>query len=286
MPSRCVSDANFAQAEPLLRALAAREPAHAEAAFNLGNALRGLGRPADALAQYRRAVELRPGYAEALNNLGNVQKELGDFAAAMAAYEAALLARPEYVVAINNAGCLLRTLGRSDGAEDMLRRGLEVDPRHAALYDNLGNVLKDAGALDEAIACYRRSLEIDPNNPATHGNLAYSLSFGSAEARPIREECARWNARFAAPLDPLRDGSGARSVAGSQAQGGLRLAGFSRRTVRRFSPYLCSRITTAQRSRSIVTRAPNAPILSRGALLSARMNGARCARSMTRSSAV
>jgi protein O-GlcNAc transferase len=143
---------------------------------------------------------LRPGYAEALNNMGNVQKELGDFAAAMAAYEAALLARPEYVTAINNAGCLLRTLGRSDQAEDMLRRGLEVDPRQAALHDNLGNVLKDAGALDEAIACYRRSLEIDPNNPATHGNLAYSLSFGSAEAQPIREECVRWNARFAAPL--------------------------------------------------------------------------------------
>jgi protein O-GlcNAc transferase len=201
---------DFAQAEPLLRALAAREPAHAEAAFNLGNALRGLGRPIDALAQYRRAVELRPGYAEALNNLGNVHKELGDFAAAMAAYEAALLARPEYVVAINNAGCLFRTLGRSDEAEDMLRRGLEVDPRHAALYDNLGNVLKDAGALDEAIACYRCSLEIDPSNPATHGNLAYSLTFGSTEARPIREECARWNARFAAPLvrceaDPARD---------------------------------------------------------------------------------
>jgi protein O-GlcNAc transferase len=200
----------FAQAESLLRTLQAREPAHAEAAFNLGNALRGLGRPECALAQYRRAAELRPGYAEALNNMGNVHKELGDFAAAMAAFEAALLARPDYVVAINNAGCLFRTLGRSDEAEDMLRRGLDVDPRHAALHDNLGNVLKDAGALDEAIACYRRSLEIDPNNPATHGNLAYTLSFRSTEAGPIREECARWNARFAASLarceaDPARD---------------------------------------------------------------------------------
>jgi predicted O-linked N-acetylglucosamine transferase (SPINDLY family) len=193
----------FAQAESLLRALQAREPAHAEAAFNLGNALRGLGRPQDALAQYRRAAELRPDYAEALNNMGNVHKELGDFTAALAAFDAALLARPDYVLAINNAGCLFRTLGRSDEAEDMLRRGLDVDPRHAALYDNLGNVLKDAGALDEAIACYRRSLEIDPNNPATHGNLAYTLSFRSTEAWPIREECARWNARFAAPLARL-----------------------------------------------------------------------------------
>ena len=154
----------------------------------------------DALAQYRRAAELRPGYAEALNNMGNVHKELGDFAAAMAAFEAALLARPEYVVAINNAGCLFRTLGRSDEAEDMLRRGLDVDPRHAALYDNLGNVLKDAGALDEAIACYRRSLEIDPNNPATHGNLAYSLEL------PLNRSSGRSarNARAGTRVSPLR----------------------------------------------------------------------------------
>lgn len=191
---------DFAQAELLLRALVSREPAHAEAMFNLGNALRGLGRASDALARYRRAVELQPGYAEALNNMGNLHKEHGDFAAAMVAYEAALRARPEYVTAINNAGCLLRTLGRSDEAEDMLRKGLELDPQHAALYDNLGNVLKDVGALDEAIGCYRRSLEIDPDNPATHGNLAYSLSFGCAEAQSIREECVRWNDRFAAPL--------------------------------------------------------------------------------------
>jgi predicted O-linked N-acetylglucosamine transferase (SPINDLY family) len=85
----------------------------------------------------------------------------------------------------------------------MLRRGLAVDPKHAALHDNLGNVLKDAGALDEAIACFRKALELDPDNAATHSNLAYALNFKSLEARPILDECLRWNARFAAPLRPL-----------------------------------------------------------------------------------
>jgi protein O-GlcNAc transferase len=191
---------DFAAAESILRTVLAREPDNADAAFNLGNALRGLGRPREALEQYRHAAELRPVHAEALNNLGNVHKELGDFPRAMAAFDAALLVRPDYVTAMNNAGCLLRTLGRSDEAEDMLRRGLAVDPHHAALYDNLGNVLKDAGKLDDAIGCFRHSLELAPANSMTHSNLAYALSFQSLSAQPILDECARWGARFAAPL--------------------------------------------------------------------------------------
>jgi protein O-GlcNAc transferase len=191
---------DFSAAEAILRATLAREPGNAEAAFNLGNALRGLGRSGEALENYQRAVDVRPDHAAALNNMGNAHKELGDFSSAMAAFEAALRVRPNDVVAINNAGCLLRTLGRSDAAEEMLRRGLAVDPHHAALHGNLGNVLKDAGALDEAIECFRRALAIEPSNAATHGNLAYALSFQSPEAQPILDECARWNARFAAGL--------------------------------------------------------------------------------------
>lgn len=194
---------DFAVAASALRAVLDREPRNPDAAFNLGNALRGLGRTREAAACFRLAADSRPGYADALNNLGNARKELGDFASAMSAFEEALRARPDHVAALNNAGCLLRTLGRSDEAEEMLRRGLEVDPRHAALHDNLGNVLKDAGDLDEAIACFRRSLDIDPSNPATHGNLAYALCFQSARPEPVRAECVRWSARFAAPVRRL-----------------------------------------------------------------------------------
>ena len=192
---------DFAAADSILRAVLAREPDNADAAFNLGNALRGLGRTHEAIEQYRRAAARRPGHAEALNNLGNAYKETGDFPAAKAAFDAALAARPSYTAAINNAGCLLRTLGRLDEAEDLLRRGLALDPRHPALHDNLANVLKDAGALDEAIAHYRQALDLDPGNAATHGNLAYALSFQCASPEPILEECLRWGARFAAPLE-------------------------------------------------------------------------------------
>ncbi len=194
---------DFSAAESILRGTLQREPRNADAAFNLGMSLRGLGRTPEAVDCLRLAADLRPGYADALNNLGNAHRELGDLTCAREAFEAALRAHPDHIAALNNLGCLLRTLGRIDEAEEMLRRGLAVDPRHPALHDNLGNVLKDAGALDEAIECFRRSLDLDPSNAKTHGNLAYALCFQSMRPESVRAECARWNARFAAPLRRL-----------------------------------------------------------------------------------
>jgi predicted O-linked N-acetylglucosamine transferase (SPINDLY family) len=196
---------DFAAAEIVLRSALERAPRHADAAFNLGNALRGLGRAREAADHFRLAADARPGYSDALNNLGNTYKELGDFASARAAFEEALRAQPDHLAAINNLGCLLRTMGRSEEAEATLRRGLQLDPRHPALHDNLGNVFKDAGDLDGAIACFRESLDIDSNNPIAHSNLAYALSFQALEPEPIRAECERWAARFAAPVRPLAD---------------------------------------------------------------------------------
>lgn len=191
---------SFAAAETVLRGAVLLQAGSPETLFNLGNALHGLGRLREAAEQYGRALALRPRYPDALNNLGNVHKELGEFASAEAAYRSAIDARPDDAVALNNWGCLLRTMGRTLEAESTLRRGLQVNPRHSALHDNLGSVLKDSGDLEAAIGCFRRAVELDPGNPATHGNLAYTLSFASLRADAVREECLRWNERFAAKL--------------------------------------------------------------------------------------
>jgi protein O-GlcNAc transferase len=191
---------NFSEAASVLRSAIDRDGNNAEAAYNFGNALQGLGMLREAAEQYRKATAIRPDYVDALINLGNVHKELGEFKLAISAYEAALRARPDSVAALNNASCLLRTLGRLEEAEGVLRRGLALNARHPVLYNNLGNVLKDSGELDEAIDCFRRALELDPTDVQTHGNLCYSLSFQSPEGQPILEECQRYNARHAAPL--------------------------------------------------------------------------------------
>ena len=47
-------------------------PKHAEAHYNLGNALFQKGRVDEAMAQFKEALEIKPNYAEAHHNLGNI----------------------------------------------------------------------------------------------------------------------------------------------------------------------------------------------------------------------
>src|SRR6202000_2826760 len=64
-------------------------PNDAEAHNNLGNALRGCGRPAEASASCRRALRIRPNFAEAHNNLGNALRDLGRFSEAATSHRRA-----------------------------------------------------------------------------------------------------------------------------------------------------------------------------------------------------
>jgi protein O-GlcNAc transferase len=191
---------NFPEAAAVLGRAVQRDRNNARAAFNLGNALQGMGKLREAVGQYRKAASLQPNYADALNNLGNAHKALREFSLAAAAYASAIRAQPDFVVAMSNAGCLMRTLGRLQEAEAYLRRGMALNPNHPALCNNLGSVLKDAGELDEAIEYFRKALALDPGDAAAHSNIAYALSFQAEEPEPILEECRRWNACHAAPL--------------------------------------------------------------------------------------
>lgn len=63
--------------------------------YNLANAQRELGKPADAAKNYSKALELSPEDADIHNNLGNVQRELGQLDSAIASYEQALSLNPQ-----------------------------------------------------------------------------------------------------------------------------------------------------------------------------------------------
>ena len=98
----------------------------------MGNALKEVGRLDEAIACYRRALELRPEYGEVHGNLGAVLIDQGKFAEAAVA----------------------------------CRRALELKPDYVEGHVNLGNALKDQGRPEEAIACYRRRWNSIPHSPA------------------------------------------------------------------------------------------------------------------------
>jgi len=151
------------------------KPDYALAHNNLGLVLSGQGNLDGAVACYRRATELKPDFAEAHNNLGTALMHLGKLDEAVASFRRALELKPDYTEAHNNLGNAFEHQGKLDEAVACFRRALELKPDYAQVHNNLGVALQERGTLDEAVACYRRALELKPDYPEAHNNLGNAL---------------------------------------------------------------------------------------------------------------
>ena len=91
----------------------------------------------EAVACYRRALELQPNFADAYYNLGIALHSQGKPDEAIACYRQALRFKPDFVAAHNNLGNALETQGKPDEAAACFRRALELNPDFVAARDNL-----------------------------------------------------------------------------------------------------------------------------------------------------
>jgi tetratricopeptide (TPR) repeat protein len=152
------------------------KPDYVEAHRNLGLALKALGKLEEAAACYRRALELKPDYVEAHYDLGIALKDQGKLDEAVVCYRRALELKPGFAMARNNLGVALKDQGKPDEAAACWRRALELKPDYAEARNNLGAAFKELGKLDEAVACYRRALELKPDYAEAHSNLGLALN--------------------------------------------------------------------------------------------------------------
>ncbi|MGN6669559.1 MAG: tetratricopeptide repeat protein [Trinickia sp.] len=152
------------------------EPGYADAYNNLGNALRETGDAASALTSCARAIELKPGYAEAYNNLANALKDLGELDAAIAAYGKAIAAKPAFAEAHLNLGIALQAKGHGDAALECVRESIKLAPRLAIAHDKLAGILMHRGDIQGAIEAYRRVVELTPDSAQAHNTLGNVLN--------------------------------------------------------------------------------------------------------------
>lgn len=198
------------EAVKLLTKATDRNPAHAGAQLNLGNALHLLGRFEDALARYGRALRIdpqnvrahaaqgdllldmnRPG--EALQAYGHAARidasdaqlhykrsialgTLNQYDQARQACDAALAIKPDLVEALNNRGNALMGLGCSLDAIKDFERALEINPAYSDAWSNRGIALRNLGKLRAALNSYERALERNPRHTDTLYNKGIVLA--------------------------------------------------------------------------------------------------------------
>jgi tetratricopeptide (TPR) repeat protein len=163
---------DMAGAEANYRQVLTEEPDHAEALNNLGNVLRALKRPDEAVSCLRRALALKPEHPAVLTNLGLALGDLGRFNEAADCHRRATAADPSFAPGYNNLGLALTALGRLGEAEASYQRALALKPDFAEALNNLGNMLRVGDRLEEAASAYRRVLEINPGLADAHYSLA------------------------------------------------------------------------------------------------------------------
>jgi len=165
----------LAEAETMLQRLAVRFPKTPAVWLNLGNALRDLKRPHDAIAAYGTALELDPAYLDARNGLGSMLHSLQRFTEAETHYRACLKANPQFALARYNLASVLIDLGRFQEAEVMCREIVAAEPASSQGHRFLGAAVAHQGRLVEALACQRRAAALAPDDPRSGSTLGASL---------------------------------------------------------------------------------------------------------------
>jgi tetratricopeptide (TPR) repeat protein len=154
----------------------AKRPNNAAAHCSFGNALTSRGRSAEAMAEYRRALQINPNYTEALVNLGDALTESGNAVDALSYLEAATRFRPRHPEAHLNLGVALDYLGRTDEAMPHYELALRLKPQLPAAHNAFGSALLRRHQIPAAMAEFETALQLDPDYAGAHYNLAVALA--------------------------------------------------------------------------------------------------------------
>ncbi len=158
---------------------------------NLGVALAGEGRLAEAIGQYRAALQIEPHAANVETDYGNALAKSGRFDEAIAHYRAALRDLPDAPITHNDlANALAATPGGLPEAVAEYRTALRLKPDYEEARNNLAQVQSNGpemqynlgvdlarnGNPQAAIPHFEEALRLRPDYVDAHNNLGVVLA--------------------------------------------------------------------------------------------------------------
>ena len=133
-------------------------------------------RYADAILEWRKAIELNPEEARPHLQLGLALGETGQVDQEIAEYRQALQMDPNSAPAYANLGIALQGQGKLAGAIEAYRKSLELDSNNSKARSNLAVALLEDGRTEEGIEQCKATLAEDPQNGDAHNALGIVLA--------------------------------------------------------------------------------------------------------------
>lgn len=137
--------------------------------FALGAAYDQLKRPKDAIAAYRRAVDIEPGDVRTISALAQSLLNDDQLDAALKEYRDAAEADPDDIGTLIHIAEIQRRQGKYEDALATIRKAAKKDPDNLEAGYNEGLLLDVLGRYDEATQVYEHMVDI-----TSHANGAYT----------------------------------------------------------------------------------------------------------------
>jgi tetratricopeptide (TPR) repeat protein len=135
---------------------------------NRGLSYDHLGNFQQAMRDFDKAIELDPGFAAVYNNRGITYRHLSNFQQAIGDFDKAIELDPGYAAAYNNRGIAYGNLGNPQQAMRDFDKAVELDPRYAAAYNNRGIAYGNIGNFQQAMRDFDKAIELDPGYAAAY----------------------------------------------------------------------------------------------------------------------
>jgi tetratricopeptide (TPR) repeat protein len=137
---------------------------NADRCYRYGLTLSSLEHYGEALPYLEKAVELQPNYVEAITERGMVRMELGRFELAKEDFDQAVRIDPNYHIAWSHRAVYHHRRREWGEAVANASRAIELSPGYALPYKLRALAKKEQGQIEEAIADLEQFLALDSND--------------------------------------------------------------------------------------------------------------------------
>lgn len=178
---------DYQKAYGLFKQAAAKDTGFAKAWYNAGWTAEQLGLKDKAAAHYQAAIDASPDYEFAVDNLARVLSELDRGPEAVALYKKQVDLKPDDLSMRNSLLDALTAAGMYDEAEDQAKEILLRDPKNVGAYRNLSRLYFAQGRNGMSKLCSEKAKTLAEGDSGIYNNLGVTYLVMGDEAAAIQE---------------------------------------------------------------------------------------------------
>jgi len=168
----CLKTKDYGCAQEQFRAILEQDPNSTSAHLLMGEALDGLHRTDEAIAEFKSAAQLDPKQPEVHFGLGYLYWKLRNFDEAKREFEAELALNSKHAQAQAYLGDIELESGNLDAAEGLLLRATQSSDQIRMAYLDLGKLRMQRKNYADAAEAFRSAIRVDPAQSDAHFQLA------------------------------------------------------------------------------------------------------------------